>query len=386
MRSCRTTSLLGLVALLGAACATTGQVADIKPGEKPAPESVEAGLWMRMERLEEQIQTSGRLERDAELNAYLRGIVCKLAPDYCADIRISIVRAANFNASMAPNGAMHVWTGLMLRSDNEAQLAYVLGHELAHYLRRHTLKRWRDIRAKTDGLVFLQLATAMAGVGYVGSIAQIAALGSVFAFSRDQEREADRLGFEMMREAGYDPQEAVKIWDLLLAEKEAAEEPDKLIFFSTHPAAEERGATLADLAAEFDGGPAIIDRGRFVAATSRFRTGWLRDEVRERDFARMEVLLDHLAQANINPAELHFFRGELYRLRGEDDDRSKAAAAYEEALKLGEAPPETHRALGLVYWSMERSKDAREAFETYLRQDPGAEDRAMIESYIQQIQ
>jgi predicted Zn-dependent protease len=126
-------------------CATT-QVQDIKPGEKPALESDEAGLWMMMDEVETNLKTSGRVEHDPDLNDYVNKILCKLQPDYCNDIRYVIVQTPHFNASMAPNGFMQVWTGLMLRAQNEAQLAYVLGHEMGHYQRRHSLKQWRTRR------------------------------------------------------------------------------------------------------------------------------------------------------------------------------------------------------------------------------------------------
>jgi len=53
---------------------------------------------------------------------------------------------------MAPNGMMQVATGLLLRTANEAQLAYVLGHELGHYRRRHSMQRWSDFQAKAGNL------------------------------------------------------------------------------------------------------------------------------------------------------------------------------------------------------------------------------------------
>jgi predicted Zn-dependent protease len=65
--------------------------------------------------------------RDPALNAYVRSVLCKVTDDYCRDVRVYIVDVPYFNASMAPNGAMMVWTGTLLRVRNEAQLALVLG-------------------------------------------------------------------------------------------------------------------------------------------------------------------------------------------------------------------------------------------------------------------
>lgn len=387
MSSDRIWFALALVSLLATGCATL-PVTDVEPGQRPPLESEEAGFWMQMDRVEERVRTSGRVVRDEDLNAYVREILCRLVEDYCGDIRFYIVRHPYFNASMGPNGAMQIWTGLLLRVQNEAQLAAVLGHELTHYLRRHTLQRWRDIRAKTDALVFVQLATAVAGVGIVGTFAQLAALGSIQAFTRDMEREADRVGFEMMTGASYDPNAAPKIWEMMIAEKEASNLPKGSIFFASHPTSEERQETIAKMAAAYDSDTAKLGRERFVEMTARYRGDWLRDELRQRDFGSLQVVLDYLMEAGANPGELHYFQGELHRLRGEEEegDEAKAVEAYKTAIDTGAAPPEAHRALGLVYWSAGRKDEARDAFEAYIEVAPEAEDRAMVDYYLQQFE
>ena len=378
---------LALVSLLAAGCATH-PVVDVQPGERPPLESDEAGFWMVMDRVEERVLTSGRVVRDEDLNAYVREMLCRLAADYCGDIRFYIVRHPYFNASMGPNGAMQIWTGLLLRAQNEAQLAAVLSHELTHYLRRHTLQRWRDTRAKTDALIFFQLATAVAGVGIVGTFAQLAVMGSIQSFTRDMEREADQVGFEVMTKAGYDPRAAPKIWEMMIAEKEASNLPKGSIFFASHPTSQERRDTLTKMAAEYDSDTAKLGRERFVEMTARYRGDWLRDELRQRDFGSLQVVLDYLMEAGADPGELQYFQGELHRLRGEEeeDDEAKAVEAYEAAIDTGAAPSEAHRALGLVYWSAGRKDEARGAFEAYIEVAPEADDRAMIEYYLQQFE
>lgn len=385
MRRRAPNSLVCALCLLCVSCAAPAPVEEIQPGQTPNLDSVEAGLWMQMERTEEGLRTSGRVVDDPELNAYVRGIVCRLGPDYCDDIRVYIVRAAGFNASMAPNGLLSVWTGLILRAENEAQLAFVLGHELIHYRNRHSLQMWRNLRAKTDAMVVFQVATAMVGVGILGDLAQLATLGSVMAFSRDHEREADRGGLELLAKAGYDTREAPRVWTRLIEEKEAGDEPDRLVFFSTHPASEERQKTLSELSEQMDGTGQETGHKRFLDVTADWRGDWLRDELRQRDFDRMEVILNHMTDTGVNLGELHFYRGEIHRLRGGDEDRSKAVTAYEEALRTGHAPVETHRSLGLVYWSMDQPAQAGAAFEQYLAARPDADDRQMIEHYLTQI-
>ena len=366
---------------------TPGAVDDMQPSQRPDSSSDEAGLWMYMDRIESKLKTSGRVVTDPEINAYVRQIVCKLDPEHCPDIRIYIVDTPHFNASMAPNGCMQVWTGLMLRAENEAQLAYVLGHEMAHYLRRHTLQQWQTVRNTSTALAFFSLATAAAGVGFAGDLAQLIAIGAIFAYSRDQEREADEIGFETMAKAGYEPVQASQIWGDLLAEEEAGGKSAKSIFFATHPTTTERIATLRDMADKTAKTRSSWIEGReeYLNATKPFRKEWLREEVQKGNYNGSMVFLNRLLNDQDDSAEVHYFLGELYRLRGEKDDCEKACSEYRKALKLGNPPPEIHRSLGVVHLRMGQAKDARDSFQEYLNVNPDASDRQIIESYINRL-
>lgn len=374
------------ILLLAGACASAPQepIADLKPGERPALGTDEAGLWMQMDAVEENLSTSGRIVTDPALNDYVRKVTCRLSVEYCKDLRLYIVQTPHFNASMAPNGTMQVWTGTLLRVQNEAQLAYVLGHEMGHYIRRHSVQRWRSIRNKTDSMAFFTVTTRMAGLGFMGDLADMAAMASVMAFSRDHERESDDIGFDMMVRAGYAASEAPKIWVALEEERTAAGAGNPSLFLSSHPPTKERLATLQTRASEY-AGQGEIGGKPFLAAIRRYRTDWLRDEVRKRDFEGTEVLLANLLQAGYPAGEIYFFEGELYRLRGDDGDMKEAISAYRKALASKGAPAETHRALGVMYWKSDQPKQARKSFRAYLAAAPKAEDRAMIKSYIQQL-
>ena len=399
----RVGALLILLVVTGA-CATPrgapGAMADAKPGERPALDTDEAGLWMQMDRLEQQIKSSGHLVRDPELNAYLRDVVCRLAGPHCPGIRVYLLRNPLFNASMAPNGMMQVYTGLLLRMDNEAQLVYVLGHEVGHFVRRHSLQIWRDVRAKAAFLsvfqVMVSAAGAGAGAGGIGGAAQLgnaanvvagmATLGSVYAFSRDSEREADELGFELMLNASYDPREAPKTWSRLLKERDAAKESTPVIFFATHPPTAERMATLTEMGQKAEGRLREVRREELLAQTLRHRATWLGDEMRRRQFASAQVLLDHLLEEGVRPGELHFFQGELYRLRGDKDDAPRAITAYRRALEFADTPPESHRNLALVLLRTGDRTAARLAFQQYLEVQPAASDAEMIRDQLRSLE
>lgn len=379
-----------LILALGGACATPrgvpGALPDIKAGERPPADTDEAGLWMMVDRLERQLQTSGALVNDLALNDYLKGVVCRLVPEQCAGIRIYVIQTPYFNASMAPNGTLQVWTGLLLRTENEAQLAYVLGHEIGHYERRHTVQQWRDLRAKSNAATVFSVLTAGAGVGVLGLLGQLAALSSVLAFSRDNEREADSIGFDLITKAGYDPQEAARIWEALEQERKAADKSRPFVFFATHPPTEERIETLRALAVKVSPAASALERERFLEATLPHRAAWLRDELRLREFKGTQVVLDHLGAGGVRAGEVAYFQGELFRLRAEKGDDSKARAAYEQALAAGEAPAEVHRALGLLWMKAGERQRARDAFVRYLDARPDADDREIVRAYLTRLQ
>jgi hypothetical protein len=360
---------------------------DLRPGERPAADTDEAGLWMQMDRLEEALRTSGTLLRDEGVDRYLRGVLCRLAPDHCAGVRLYVVQTPHFNATMAPNGLLQVWTGLLLRAENEAQLAYVLGHEIGHYLRRHSLQMWRDVRLKTNVVAFFSVLASAAGQGYAGPLAQLVALGSILAFSRDNEREADEVGFALMARAGYDPREAPRIWEALEREREAAGESAPLIFFATHPPTAERLTTLREQAERTYTPEQVwrVGRAEWAAAMAPIRPALLRDELRRRDFARTAVLLDRLLAAEPRSGLLRFYQGEMFRLRAGEGDEGRALDAYQQALAGDDPPAEVHRSVGLLRLRRGERVQARAAFERYLAAAPAAEDRAMIESYLERL-
>jgi len=373
------------ILLIASACASTAPVSDIQPGQRPALESDEAGFWMAFEEFEDDLRASSLVVRDPALNRYVTGVVCNLAAAYCQDIRVYLIRHPAFNASMGPNGTMQVFTGLMLRAENEAQLAYVLGHEMGHYIRRHTLTRMRDVRNKTDAASVFGLAGAMVGVPMSGAISSGIAYASISAFGRDQEREADAIGFQMFRKAGYDPTQAARIWELLTAEAEAGDWPAPPPLFASHPPTLERRETLARLAEEASDAPSSDYEERYQNTILQFRFDWLREDLRTRNFSGSEHLYDRLVEAGHGRGETLFFKGEIYRLRDDEGDDEKAVEAYTLAIAERDAPPEVFRSLAFVEWSRGRRAEARQAFERYLEFAPSANDRLMIEFHIEEL-
>ncbi|MCK5419936.1 MAG: hypothetical protein KAI93_15540, partial [Desulfobacterales bacterium] len=113
---------------------------------------------------------------------------------------------------------------------------------------------------------------------------------------------------------------------------------------------------------------------------------WLKNELRKRDFAASEVVLKHLFNKGDRPGELHYYQGELYRMRAQEGDREKAIASYQKALSYEQYPPAVLRSLGLLFWKARKFEDAKDSFNNYLVVDPDAPDYEMIKSYLEELQ
>jgi predicted Zn-dependent protease len=353
---------------------------------RPLDDAEEGGLWALMDREEARLKRSAFLVRDPALNKYVSDIACRLAGEHCPDMRVYLVRTPVFNASMAPNGMMQVWSGLLLRASNEAQLAAVLGHEIGHYMARHTLERLRDVKQRAAFGQFLGIAFAAARIGPVGSLAQLGVMASLFSYGRDQEREADRIGIELMARAGYAPSEASTIWTQMLDEVKgdstsSEEYAGRSVLFASHPPMEERQELLAEAAKEL-ARPEAVNLGAdgYRTALAPFRTAFLQDELRRRRYGETLVLLERMQKTRAADGELAYFQGEVYRLRNDKDDLDRALKAYRQAESMPGAPPELFRSEGFVLRNLKQDPEAAAAFRRYLELKPAAQDAELIRS------
>ncbi|MGH8702680.1 MAG: M48 family metalloprotease [Burkholderiales bacterium] len=357
----------------------------VAPGYRPAAGTDERGIWSLMDREERDLKTSRFVIRDAELNSFVRDIVCRLGKDYCPDIRGYIVRTPHFNASMAPNGMMQVWTGLLLRCNDEAQLAAILGHEMGHFLRQHSIQRYRDARDKASFATFLGMGLAVAGAGGVRPLAELAIVASIFAYSRDQEREADQVGLELMTKAGYAPMAAPEVWGQLIAESKAGTATRSSAFlFATHPEPEERIGTLREAAEKADARDAERGHDRYRTKLAGIRRHIVADELALRQYGRSELVFERLLAQSPDDGLLWYAKGEVCRLRDGPDDAERARAAYDKAIAAGGAPPETYRSIMMVEMKAGARERAQGAFDTYVKLKPDASDAEILRTLLTQ--
>jgi beta-barrel assembly-enhancing protease len=368
--------------LLAGACVSLGATSPTEQtgvGYVPKDQE-ERGIWMQAEEYERNLKHSTFVMRDPALNAYVRDVFCRtVGQAECKDVRIYLVRTPEFNASMYPNGLMQVYSGLLLRSRNEAQMAAILGHEYTHYSNRHSLQFQRDAKKKLGALAFLSVLDG-------GLLTGTLLVGGLFQNSREMEAEADAGSIPMLVRAGYNPRAASLVWEQLRAEmdatalargKKSRKDKDGGLFAS-HPPTAERVTVLKALAEKVTlPAPPNDRRSEYRTALASFWADFVDDQIKLNDFGATEFLLSSLASEGWT-SELHYARGELYRSRGRPEDLPKAAGFYRQAIALGAAPPEAWRGLGLALLRSGTAEEGKAALKDYLVKKPGASDRAMM--------
>jgi len=193
------------------------------------------------------------VSKDTHMTAVVRRVGQRIAavcnrPNFAWEF--NLIESKQVNAFCLPGGKIAVYTGILPVMENEAGMAAVLGHEVAHAFARHGGER---VSQKLGAAIALEVAArgisnssperkqmTMAALGLGASV------GVLLPFSREHELEADHLGLMFAARAGYDPREAVRLWERM----EAAGKNKPPEFLSTHPREKHRIEDLQKLMPE----------------------------------------------------------------------------------------------------------------------------------------
>ena len=384
----------GMTGIANARIKPADMVPLIGPHFKPTDKD-EQGLWQQMDRVEEEVSGTNLLLKEKGVEDYVRDLIGKVGGPAAQDMRIYVLRVPEFNAMMFPSGFAVVFSGLLLRMRNEAQLAGVVAHESGHFLRRHMIRQWRDMRRKTDLFTIGAMLAGVGGAGagvYLGDYVQLAQLGtllSLFRYSRQLEAEADAMGVRLIAEAGYAPMEMSNTWAQLIGElDESARYRRKhrdrgFDLFETHPAEETRMADLKLSAAEMTVPGRTYDarRAPYLQAIAPIRQMILDDQVKLNDPGASQYVIETLASDGWNGL-LRFYEGEVWRLRNRRGDMERAEQSYAVAVAYPDAPPDAWRWHGLALIKQGRTGEAKAALSRYLSMKPDAVDAAYIRQMI----
>jgi predicted Zn-dependent protease len=176
--------------------------------------------------------------------------LARVAPGPRYPYSFTLADVAEVNAFSLPGGPVWVNRGVLQMAGTESQFASVVAHEVAHVALRHAASQATTVAMARWSLTVLGAMLGNAGGAGAAQVAgALLANGAVMTFSRDDEREADRLGATLLRRAGWNPAGMVEMFDRLAREEPQAS--GAATFFSTHPAPAER---LENLRAPRTGG------------------------------------------------------------------------------------------------------------------------------------
>jgi predicted Zn-dependent protease len=179
------------------------------------------------------INSGSELQRVTNVARRLAAATGQVGHDY--DWKVSLIDSPEVNAFCLPGGKIVVYTGILPVAENDAALATVLGHEMAHATSRHGSQR--VFQQNLTQTAMTGLAVSLSDMDYnkqraiMGALGAGAQFGVLMPFGRSQESEADQIGLMYMARAGFDPRESIHFWERM--EKVGRAQPPE--FLSTHP-------------------------------------------------------------------------------------------------------------------------------------------------------
>jgi peptidase M48-like protein len=215
--------------------------------------------------LSNEVEQSAKLVTDPIINEYINRIGQNLVRNSDARVpfTIKVLDTDEVNAFALPGGFFYVNSGLILAADDEAELAGVMAHEIAHVAARHATKNMT--RAQIWNMASVPLIFIGGPVAYIISeVASIAVPMTYLKFSRDAEREADLLGLEYDYAAGYDPHAFVEFFEKLNVDGKKKHSVLAKAF-ATHPMNADRIKMAQDEIRKY-----LPDRPEYVVDTSEF--------------------------------------------------------------------------------------------------------------------
>lgn len=203
----------------------------------------------------EALKAETPIAKDAKTNNYVKCVANNLlavTPDEfgAKSWEIVVFESDQVNAFALPGGKIGVYTGLLKVAENQEQLAAVVGHEIGHVIAGHSNERLSTNQALQTVLALGDAGMKAYGIKYQQELMVAfglgAQLGVALPFSRAHETESDIIGLDLMAKAGFEPRQAVNLWQNMAAQGSAGV-PE---FMSTHPAPETRIKDLRQMLPE----------------------------------------------------------------------------------------------------------------------------------------
>ena len=332
-------------------------------GQVPANDK-EQKVWDLASEHENNLRNSGELYDNPELEAYLESLVENMMGEELEQANLSIdfmiVKRPSLSAWVYPYGTIAVHTGLLANLENEAQLAAILSHEVAHFIHRHSYREMMLEKKQSligQGIGLLATAAAASQTGAIDT--SLMKAGSFYTelvtngYSRKLEYQADKDGLEYMRHANYARSESVAAFTAL-QQNTAYGTTNMGSLWSSHPKLENRIKSLQKAVKKEK--KKKVPPGEIPPSTPYYQAVAptmlinAQLDMSEHQFDRARHVLAKYQKIFPDDPAVHFFLGECIRKENPDGpDYNPRIAAYQTALLHAPDFAEAHKELGMAY-------------------------------------
>ncbi len=303
------------------------------------------------------------LIEDPEISIYVKNIVGRLAkaiPPQPFQFTSGVILHNSLNAFAVPGGHLFIFSGLIMQLDNEAELAGIMAHEMAHITKRHVAERIERGKYLTLAALLAAVAGVLVG-GEGGSAIMAGALGAgqsaMLNYSRMDESEADDIGYQYLTAAGYPPIAMAGGFKKIREKSIMSGGGNVPTYLSTHP---EIGARITSVVAKAQSGPQALNKRK----------------VDNRHFKRVQTLL--WARYGTIQAARHRFNAEknplaimgLGMLYARENKIQEASATFDKALAQSPKDPLILREAGAFHYRKGDTSRAETLLTTAMQLDP----------------
>ncbi len=307
--------------------------------------------------------------------------------------RFRIVADPSVNAFTFGGGLVYFHAGLLARMENEAQVAMVMAHEIAHVTESHVTKG-------IEGRYGLQLLGQLAGTAAGASgVIPAAALGKAYEYTmsaaisghgRSREGEADEVGLDYLVKAGWDPREAPRTFEVLLKEY-GDPKPLQHFFYGSHPTNAARIQHTTQLvqtkyARDVAERQLTVNTQEFTRLTKDLVVATAKFDYDAKRFNTAAALFQKALRTDAKDPVPHHYLGKIALETGSDAGAvDRAIGHLNDAIQAKAEYAPAYRELGLAYYRKRDRTKAIESFERYLALDPKARDAAKIRASIAEL-
>ena len=303
-------------------------------------ENDEKGMWDVANEIESFLNKNANIYEKKNVNDYLTELANSISPIKTIKFRVKVLDDRIPNAFALPNGAIYINSGLIGRMESEDELVTILGHEMAHVILRHSLKKVRNLKNKACLYQTFSMGLFVGGVaigsgGLVnsagGRLGYLITLAAIQGYSRETEAQADEYGLNLMIKNGYDPDKGIKIYYKLL--DETKDQKNKVpYFFASHPKVEQRIKNLKNLMKKNANmntvsNVYIRDDGQFVNLIHNLIIRTIENDIDANKFESAKRTFDIFEKYLSDDPQIECLRG-LFHFEKSDHSKSKKVFSH----------------------------------------------------------